>query len=112
MEEMDPQGESIAATPPSEREKLIHDEQTKLTANIVNGVALAFIVGGGVTTMTGLGTTSGTGDQLLRASIWILAGVVLTLGCKTLSSDSAMSGLQAYRLSGHSAFRPSLSRGL
>lgn len=62
---------------PSDRAKLIHNEQTKLTATMLNGVALAFVVGGGITTITGLGSLSTPENQLLRVVIWISTGAIL-----------------------------------
>ena len=61
----------------SDRAKLIHNEQTKLTATMLNGVALAFVVGGGVTTITGLGSLSTPETQLLRVVVWISTGAIL-----------------------------------
>lgn len=72
-----PPSSGSSPPPPSDRDKLIHNEQTKLTATLINGVALAFLVGGGVATMLGLGNQATEAEQLVRALVWILTGFIL-----------------------------------
>ncbi len=69
----DPEGPKVQ----SDRAKLIHNEQVKLTANTINGTALAFIVGGGVATMISSGPSLGSVERLLQTSARILTGFVL-----------------------------------
>ena len=65
--------------PPSsnDREKLVHNEQTKLSATLVNGLALAFLIAGIVTTATGLGSLPNSSDQAIRAVVCIVFGIAL-----------------------------------
>lgn len=68
-----------APPPPPEREKLIANETAKLLATTVNNLATAFLVGGVVAPLIGLGgTTPGVGQIVLRL-VWLLAGVSLHL---------------------------------
>jgi hypothetical protein len=69
--------ESVKTEAEADRAKLIHNEQVKLTANTFNGVALAFLVGGGVATIIAPGVSLGSTNQLLRTAAWILTGFVL-----------------------------------
>ncbi len=61
----------------ADRAKLIHNEQVKLTANTINGTALAFIVGGGVASMISSGPALGSADRLIQTAVWILTGFIL-----------------------------------
>lgn len=63
--------------PPSDRAKTIHNEQTKLTATLINGIALGFIVGGGVTTVLGLVNVPAGVDPIPLVLVWLLTGFIL-----------------------------------
>ena len=62
---------------------LVHNEQTKLTATLFNGIAIAAIAVGIIAPGTAalLGTTSPT-LALLSGGIWLVVGSALHLGAR------------------------------
>ena len=60
--------------PETERQKLVHNERTKLSATFLNGVALALLVTAGLTTIVGYGSLPSPNDQLVRALVWVVSG--------------------------------------
>ena len=66
------------------RVKLIHNEQTKLTATVANAVAIAFLIGGGVAPL--LSVSSGTPGvlALVLSPVWFCVGVVIHLGARAI----------------------------
>ena len=75
MEDIDPS--SLPSEQAAARATLVHNERTKLSATLLNGVALAFVVGGGVATFTSLGGLPDQNDPLLRALVWIVTGAIV-----------------------------------